>query len=104
MSWMTKLERHADQFGALGHPARLEILRQIVRVGVDGITTTELQSKLDMPWTTLSHHLARLVSAGLVNAERDGKFAYHSADYTTLQSLMAFFWDDCCKAGKHSGN
>jgi len=101
---MTKLERHAEQFGALGHPARLAILRHIVQSGPEGATTTALQGKLDIPWTTLNHHLARLVSAGLVNAQREGKFAHHSADYPSLRALTAFLWEDCCKAGKHCGS
>jgi ArsR family transcriptional regulator, arsenate/arsenite/antimonite-responsive transcriptional repressor len=96
---MTKLERHAEQFGALGHPARLAILRHIVQSGT-GVTTTELQTKLDIPWTTLNHHLARLVDSGLVKAERDGRFAHHSADYGVLRTLTAFLWEDCCKGGK----
>ena len=100
---MSKLERHAEQFGALGHPARLALLRQIVQSGPDGVTTTELQTKLAIPWTTLNHHLARLVNAGLVQAQREGKFAHHSADYPALKSLTAFLWEDCCKAGRRSG-
>jgi DNA-binding transcriptional ArsR family regulator len=97
-----KLERHAEQFGALGHPARLSLLRQIVQAGDEGRSTTELQAKLDLPWTTLNHHLARLVAAGLVNAQRDGKFSIHTADYTALKTLTDFLWEDCCKGGKRS--
>ena len=93
---MSKLERHAEQFGALGHPARLALLRHVVQAGSEGITTTELQSKVDLPWTTLNHHLARLVSAGLVTAERNGKFAYHTAAYAALKMLTDFLWEDCC--------
>jgi ArsR family transcriptional regulator len=99
---MIKVERHAEQFGALGHPARLTILRHIVQSGPEGLTTTELQTKLDIPWTTLNHHLARLVGSGLVNAQREGKFAHHSADYAALRALTAYLWEDCCKAGKLS--
>ena len=91
-----------EQFGALGHPARLAILRHIVQCGEPGATTTELQAKLDIPWTTLSHHLGRLVSTGLVNAQRHGKFARHSADYAALRTLTAFLWEDCCKGGKQA--
>ena len=98
----TSLERHAEQFGALGHPARLSILRHVVQAGGEGVSTTELQEKLDMPWTTLNHHLSRLVSAELVNVQRDGKFAFHSADYVALKKLTDFLWEDCCKRGKRS--
>jgi DNA-binding transcriptional ArsR family regulator len=95
-----KLDRHAEQFGALGHPARLAILRHIVQGGAEGSTTTELQEHLDIPWTTLNHHLDRLVASGLVTARRDGKFAFHSADYAALRALTDFLWEDCCKRGK----
>jgi DNA-binding transcriptional ArsR family regulator len=99
---MTRLERHASQFGALGHPARLGILRHVVQGGPEGATTTELQEKLDIPWTTLNHHLDRLVAAGLVTARREGKFAYHTAEYGALRALTDFLWEDCCKRGKGS--
>lgn len=94
------LERRAEQFDALGHPARLALLRQIVRAGAEGTSMTQLQEKLDIPWTTLNHHLSRLVKAGLVNAERDGKCSIHTADYSALKALTDFLWEDCCKNGK----
>jgi ArsR family transcriptional regulator, arsenate/arsenite/antimonite-responsive transcriptional repressor len=59
-------KQHAEQLGALGHPNRLGILRRIVQGGSEGTTTTELQAELDIPWTTLNHHLDRLIGAGLV--------------------------------------
>jgi ArsR family transcriptional regulator len=97
-----KLERHAEQLGALGHPARLGILRHVVQGGAEGTTTTVLQEKLDIPWTTLNHHLDRLVAAGLVATRREGKFAYHTAEYPALKALTDFLWEDCCKRGKGS--
>ncbi len=95
-----KLDQHAEQFGALGHPARLGILRRIVQSGPEGVTTTHLQEKLDIPWTTLNHHLDRLIAAGLVTARREGRFALHTADYAALRALTDFLWEDCCKRGK----
>ena len=61
-----KLERHAEQLGALGHPARLSILRYVVQGGPDGTPAGEIQSRLEIPGSTLSHHLDRLSSAGLL--------------------------------------
>jgi len=95
-----KLELHAEQLGALGHPARLSILRYVVQSGPEGSTTTEIQEKLGIPWTTLSHHLDRLVSAGLVSARRESKFVHHTANYEALKVLTDFIWEDCCKRGK----
>jgi ArsR family transcriptional regulator, arsenate/arsenite/antimonite-responsive transcriptional repressor len=95
-----KLERHAEQLAALGHMARLSLLRAIVQAGPEGVSTTELQERLDIPWTTLNHHLDRLVDAALVTVRREEKFAYHTADYKALRAVTDFLWEDCCKRGK----
>ena len=97
---MKATERHAEQLAALGHVARLSILRAVVQAGPEGLSTTELQEKLDIPWTTLNHHLDRLVAANLVSARRDGKFVHHTANYDALKALTDFIWEDCCKRGK----
>ncbi len=95
-----KLERPAEQLAALGHIARLSLLRAVVHTGADGISTTDLQARLDIPWTTLNHHLERLVDAGLVVARREGKFVYHTAEREALRALAGFLWEECCKGGK----
>jgi DNA-binding transcriptional ArsR family regulator len=97
-----KLERHATEFAALGHVARLRVLRAVIQAGPQGITTTELQERVDIPWTTMNHHLDRLVDAGLVLARREGKAVVHTADYEALQRLTDFLWQDCCKRGSRS--
>jgi ArsR family transcriptional regulator, arsenate/arsenite/antimonite-responsive transcriptional repressor len=93
------VQRHAEQLAALGHEARLSILRAVVQAGPDGITTTELQEQLDIPWTTLNHHLDRMVDSGLVAARREGKSLFHTANYVALRALTDFLWEDCCKKG-----
>jgi len=99
-----KLERHAEQLAALGHVARVAILRAVVQAGPEGLSTTDLQEKLDIPWTTLTHHLDRVVEAGLVIARKEGKSVLHTADYKALRALTDFLWEDCCKGGKGSRN
>src|SRR5687768_13325136 len=95
-----KLERSAEQLGALGHPARLAILRYVVQGDSEGTAAGEIQSKLDIPASTLSHHLDRLASAGLIKPRRDGKFIYYRAEYAQLKALTEYLWEDCCKRGK----
>ena len=98
----SKLERHAAELGALGHPVRLQILRFVVQGGPDGTSAGEIQSHVDLPASTLSHHLKRLVDAGLLTTRGEGTFHYYSADYTALRALTDYVWEDCCKRGKAS--
>ena len=97
---MKPIERHASQLAALGHVARVSLLREVVQAGDGGATTSELQERIGIPWTTLNHHLDRLVDAGLVTTRREGKSVIHTADYKALRALTNFLWEDCCKRGK----
>ena len=51
------------------------------------------------PASTLSHHLKRLVDAGVMQTRGEGTFHYYSADYDALRKLTAYLWEDCCKKG-----
>jgi DNA-binding transcriptional ArsR family regulator len=95
-----KLERHALQLAALGSPVRLAILRQVVQGDSEGTVVGDLQHKLDIPWSTLSHHLERLSAAGLLKQRPDGRFIFYRADFDSLRALTAYLWEDCCKGGK----
>ena len=95
-----KLDVHAEQLGALGHPARLAILRHVVQAGPDGAAPGKIQAKLDIPASTLSHHIDRLARTGLLESRREGTFLYYSAVFPALQALTDYLWEDCCKGGK----
>ena len=94
-----KLERHAEQLGALGHPVRLRVLRFVVQAGLDGAAAGDIQAHVDMPASTLSHHLKRLVEAGLLTTRSEGTFHYYAANYGELRGLTDYLWEDCCKRG-----
>ena len=98
----SKLERHAEQLSALGHPVRLAILRFVVQSGEGGAAAGEIQAHLDMPASTLSHHLKRLLDAGLLSSRNEGTFHYYAAEYPALRVLTDYLWEDCCKRGKGS--
>src|SRR5690242_3105768 len=93
------LERHAEQLGALGHPIRLKILRFVVQAGNDGAAAGDIQGHVDLPASTLSHHLKRLLDSGLLTSRTEGTFHYYSATYPTLRALTDYVWEDCCKRG-----
>jgi ArsR family transcriptional regulator len=96
----SKVERHAAQLSALGHPVRLAILRFVVQNGEGGAAAGEIQSHLHMAASTLSHHLKRLVDAELLSSRNEGTFHYYAAAYPTLRALTDYLWEDCCKRGK----
>jgi DNA-binding transcriptional ArsR family regulator len=95
-----KLEQHAEQLAALGHPVRLSILRWVVQAGDAGAAAGDIQSHVDLPASTLSHHLKRLGDAGLLHSRAEGTFHYYSANYKALRELTNYVWEDCCKRGK----
>ena len=93
------LERHAEQLSALGHPVRLQILRFVVQGGDSGTAAGEIQSHVGLPASTLSHHLKRLVDAGLITSRPEGTYHYYAPDYSVLRKLTNYLWEDCCKRG-----
>lgn len=96
----SKLEQHAEQLSALGHPVRLSILRFVVQAGREGATAGDIQGHVDVPASTLSHHLKRLVDAKLMTTRGEGTFHYYAADFGALRVLTDYLWEDCCKRGK----
>jgi DNA-binding transcriptional ArsR family regulator len=98
-----KLERHAEQLGALGHPVRLSVLRFVVQSGTEGASAGDIAAHVDLPASTLSHHLKRLVEAGLLTTRSEGTFHYYAPDFGALRALTDYVWEDCCKRGKGPG-
>jgi DNA-binding transcriptional ArsR family regulator len=99
----SKLERHAEQLSALGHPVRLAILRHVVQAGSTGAAAGDIQSRVELPASTLSHHHKRLVDAELLSTRTEGTYHYYAAAYDALRGLTDYLWEDCCKRGGKSG-
>lgn len=95
----SKVDRSSEQLAALGHPVRLTILRFVVQGGPEGASAGDIQHHLDMPASSLSHHLKRLVDAGLLRTRAEGTFHYYSPDFRALRELTDYLWEDCCKRG-----
>jgi DNA-binding transcriptional ArsR family regulator len=94
------LEGHAERFKALGHPVRLGILRLIVQGHQNGTPVGEIQGRIGIPASTLSHHLSCLAEADLVKVEREGTTLRYRADFAARQALVDYLWADCCKGGR----
>ena len=91
-----KLENAAKQLEALGNITRLSIYRNLVQAGPEGSTVGEIRARLDIPASTLSHHIAKLVNTGLLVQERDSRSLVCSVDYENMDTLMSFLVNNCC--------
>jgi DNA-binding transcriptional ArsR family regulator len=86
----------AEQFAALGSPARLQVMRALVRAGDTGLNVGEIQRHLGLPGSTLAHHLGALARAGLVAQERQGREVISRAAFADLRGLGTYLLEDCC--------
>ena len=92
--------KFADMFSALGTEARLRILRLLLSAHPDGMVVGEIGEELDIPASTLSHHLDKLKNEDLVQVQREGTFLRYSANTDALQELLGFLYAECCTRNK----
>lgn len=88
--------RHADRFAALGHEARLAIVRLLLSAHPAGLVVGEIQQELGIPSSTLSHHLDTLRQHGLVAPVREKKFLRYRASTDAFRDLLGFLYGECC--------
>ena len=81
---------------SLGNPTRLDIYRKLVRAGPSGLNVGQLQAQIELPGSTLSHHLHHLVSRNLVAQTREGRALRCTANYDIMNALLTFLADECC--------
>ena len=80
----------------LGNPSRLRAFRVLVQAGDRGLPVNEVQAHVGIPLSTLSHHISRLVGAGLVTQTREGTVLRCRADYGAIRELLDYLMYDCC--------
>ena len=90
------IEKAASQLEALGNASRLKIYRVLVRAGRKGIPVGQLQERVGIPSSTLSHHLKKLVDTGLASQERQATTLICRAVYPAMNALLGFLADECC--------
>jgi ArsR family transcriptional regulator len=86
----------AAGLAALGHEARLALFRLLVRAGESGLSVSDLRGRLDLPASTLAHHLGALVGAGLVTQEKAGRSVLNRADFARMHALLSYVDAECC--------
>ena len=92
--------RFADMFTAMGTEPRLRIMQLLLSAHPEGMVVGEIGSELEIPSSTLSHHLEKLKNEDLVKVRREGTFLWYSANTEVLQELLGFLYAECCTRNK----
>ena len=91
-----QVAKFADMFSAIGTEARLRIMQLLLSAHPDGLVVSQIQEELDIPNSTLSHHLDKLRNEGLVQVQRESTFLRYTANTVALQQLLQFLYAECC--------
>ena len=92
--------RYADMFSAIGTEPRLRIMRALLSAHPEGLVVGDIADELDIPASTLSHHLDKLKNESLVNVRCESTFLRYSANAQALQDLLGFLYAECCTRNK----
>lgn len=85
-----------EAFGGLANEHRLAIFRLLVQAGHEGLPAGDIADKLGIPASSLSFHLAHLTRAELIQQRRESRSLIYSANFATMNGLVAFITENCC--------
>src|ERR1700723_3304307 len=91
-----RIAKYADMFSAMGTEPRLRIMQLLLTAHTEGLVVGDIQEELEIPNSTLSHHLEKLRTEDLVNVQREGTFLRYTANTEALQELLRFLYAECC--------
>ena len=91
-----RVAKYADMFSAMGTEPRLRIMQLLLSAHPDGLVVGEIQEELDIPNSTLSHHLDKLRTEDLVSVSRESTFLRYTANTNALEELLQFLYAECC--------
>ncbi|WP_350333004.1 ArsR/SmtB family transcription factor [Coralliovum pocilloporae] len=93
------IEGAARSLEKLGHPVRLKIIKLLVQAGPEGLPVGALQKVLDIPASTLSHHISHLMQGDLLTQQREGRTLFCRPNYDRINALVTTLTENCCKGG-----
>jgi DNA-binding transcriptional ArsR family regulator len=91
-----QVAKFADMFSAMGTEPRLRIMQLLLSAHPQGLVVGEIQEELEIPNSTLSHHLDKLKAEDLVHVQRESTFLRYTANTEALQELLQFLYAECC--------
>jgi DNA-binding transcriptional ArsR family regulator len=85
--------------GSLGQPDTPEGLSGVGARGRRRSAVGRLQARIGIAASTLSHHLHKLITVGLVSQERQATTLICRANYPVMHGLLGFLAEECCVEG-----
>ena len=95
-----QITRYADMLSAMGTEPRLRIMQLLLSAHPEGMVVGDIGAELEIPSSTLSHHLDKLKNEDLVKVRRDGTFLWYTANTEALEELLGFLYAECCTRNK----
>jgi ArsR family transcriptional regulator, arsenate/arsenite/antimonite-responsive transcriptional repressor len=95
-----QLVKYADMLSAMGTEPRLRIMQLLLSAHPEGLVVGDIQEELEIPNSTLSHHLDKLKNEDLVRVQRESTFLRYTANTEALQDLLRFLYAECCTRNK----
>ncbi|MGH9741297.1 MAG: ArsR/SmtB family transcription factor [Candidatus Acidiferrum sp.] len=95
-----EVTKYADMLSAMGAEPRLRIMQLLLSAHPEGLVVGDIQEELEIPNSTLSHHLEKLKNENLVRVQRESTFLRYTANTEALQELMQFLYSECCTRNK----
>jgi len=95
-----RVAKYADMFSAMGTEPRLRIMQLLLSAHPEGLVVGDIQGELEIPNSTLSHHLDKLKNEELVHVQRESTFLRYTANTEALQELLQFLYSECCTRNK----
>ena len=91
-----KLDTAANVLAKIGNPTRLRIVRLLVRAGDEGLPVGQIQKRLDIPASTLTHHIAHLKTAGVISQRRRQAALICRIEFDVIRALVDYLTEECC--------
>ena len=81
---------------ALAQESRLDVFRALVQAEPTGLAAGKISELTGIAPSSLSFHLKELLHANLVNARSEGRFIIYTAQFSTMNQLLAYLTENCC--------
>lgn len=91
-----KTKSAVSALAALAQDSRLEIFRTLVQAGPSGLAAGKISEVIGISPSSLSFHMKELTHADMVSSRNEGRFVIYSANFATMNGLLAFLTENCC--------